>query len=229
MLFWPLIVLTGLLIAFFLSDMPLDPAAMDEGEQVRAVCLAALAALVVMAIAGRLIVRSGGRTLSAMLMWAGVVGGLGTAYLYRDDAGPIIDGIKGRLMPSVALSREEGIAQLHRNWDGQFHAEAEVNGVPLQMMIDTGATMVTIPYEEAARIGVDVARLDYTIPVVTASGRSAVAPIHLSSIRIGRVAVFDVEASVAPPGELKSALLGMTFLGRLSEASFRRGVLILRN
>lgn len=229
MLFWPLIVLTGLLIAFFLWDMPLDPAAMDHGEQIRAISLAALATLGVMAVGGRLLLRSSGAALSSFLMWGCVAGGLATAFVYRDEIRPIVDGIKGRLMPSVALSRAEGEALLHRGWDGQFHADAEVNGVRLQMMVDTGATMVTLPYEEAARVGVALDRLAYTIPVVTASGRSTVAPVHLSSIRIGKVVVFDVEAAVAAPGELGTALLGMTFLGRLTEASFRRDILILRN
>lgn len=227
MLFWPLAVIAALLIAFFAIDLAPPGAAGQDGTDW--IYLAALGVLVAMAATGRLIVTARQHTLSNTLLWVGVVGGLTTAFVFREEARPIVDDLKGRLMPAVALSRAEGVAELRPGRDGQFHASAEVNGMPLTMIVDTGASMVTIPFEQAERVGIDPAALEFSIPVVTASGRSAVAPVHLASIRIGQVAVFDVEAAVAPPGHLKTALLGMTFLGRLTEASFRQGVLVLRN
>jgi aspartyl protease family protein len=95
-------------------------------------------------------------------------------------------------------------------------------------MIDTGASMVLIPYEQAASIGINPDTLDYSMPVTTANGRSSVAPIRLSSIKIGPIAVFDIPAAVAQPGRLKTGLLGMSFLDRLAETSFQGDRLILR-
>ncbi len=229
MLFWPVMVIIGLLIVFFMADIPLDVATMDEAQKMRMIYLVLLCAVLALLLFGRLLVRSGKQSITNTLLSLGVVGGLVTAWFVRDDARVIVDEIRGTLAPSVAMSRTEGEAVLWRNIDGQFHADAEVNGIPLRMMVDTGATMVTIPYEEAARLGIDVENLKYTIPVVTASGRTEVARVHLYSIRIGSVWVFDVEGSVTRPGELRTALLGMTYLGRLSEATFRGKQLILRN
>ena len=56
-----------------------------------------------------------------------------------------------------------------------------------------------------------------------------VAPVRLSSVKIGPIAVFDLEAAVARPGLLDTGLLGMSFLDRLRESSFRGDRLILRN
>jgi len=128
----------------------------------------------------------------------------------------------------VALSHTDGEAELRRGWDGHYRADAEINGIELRMMIDTGASMVLIPYEDIAAIGIDPGRLEYSMPVTTANGRSAVAPIRLSSIKVGPIAVFDVPAAVAQPGRLKTGLLGMSFLDRLSETSFQGDRLFLR-
>ena len=95
-------------------------------------------------------------------------------------------------------------------------------------MLDPGASMVLIPYEPAARIGINPDTLDFSLPVTTANGRSSVAPIRLSSIKIGPIAVFDVAAAVARPGQLKTGLLGMSFLDLLAETTFKGDRLILR-
>ena len=95
-------------------------------------------------------------------------------------------------------------------------------------MIDTGASMVLIPFEQAAAIGINPDTLDYSMPVTTANGRSSVAPVQLSSIKIGPIAVFDVPAAIAQPGLLKTGLLGMSFLDQLEETSFQGDRLFLR-
>jgi aspartyl protease family protein len=117
---------------------------------------------------------------------------------------------------------------LERDWDGHYLAEAEVNGVPVTLMVDTGATMVLIPYEQAAAIGLKVDTLDFSMPVTTANGSTMVAPFQISSIRIQHVAVFDIPGAVAQPGRLKTGLLGMSFLEQLGEASVQGNRMILR-
>ena len=118
---------------------------------------------------------------------------------------------------------------MERDWDRHYRAETYINGVRTMMLVDTGASMVLIPYESAHLLGINRAKLRYSLPVMTANGKSRVAPIKISSIKIGPIAVFDVEAAVARPGMLKTGLLGMSFLEQLDETSFRQGKLILRN
>ena len=153
---------------------------------------------------------------------------MATAFLFRDQGTIIVNQIRGELMPSVAVSQADGEAELGRDWDGHYRADAMVNGVEMKMLIDTCASMVLIPYEDVRDIGIDPARLDFSIHVTTANGKSSVAPIRISSIKIGGLVVFNVDAAVAQPGRLKDGLLGMSFLDRLSETSFQGNKLYLR-
>jgi len=175
-----------------------------------------------------MVLRGGRRTMLHAAIWTGTAAWLLTAFVLRDEAHVLIDELRADLMPSVALSRTAGEAELRRGWDGHYRAEVKVNGVDLKLMIDTGASMVLIPFEEAEALGYDPNTLNYSMPVTTANGRSAVAPIQLASIWIGPIEVRDIDAAVARPGRLKTGLLGMSFLDKLAETSFQGEKLILR-
>jgi aspartyl protease family protein len=228
MFFWPILVIGLAIAALVLAGAPREGVLESGQTDMRVVYLAVLAVGLAVAGAGRMLVRGGHRTMLHSAVWLGTIAGLVTAFTFRDQATVLIQEIRAELMPSVALSRVTGEAELRRAWDGHYRAEAEVNGVDLKLMIDTGASMVLIPYEQAARIGINPATLDYSLPVTTANGRSSVAPVQLSSIKVGPIAVFDVPAAVAQPGRLKTGLLGMSFLDRLAETSFQGDRLILR-
>jgi len=228
MLFWPVLIIGLAVLALLLSAPSPDSVAAGGRTDMRVVYLAVLAAALAVAGAGRMLVRGGRKTLVHTAIWLGAITGLLTAFAFRDEAAVIVQDIRAELMPSVALSRAAGEAELRRAWDGHYRATAEVNGVKLRLMIDTGASMVLIPFEQVAEIGIDPDTLDFSMPVTTANGRSSVAPIRLSSIKIGPIAVFDVPAAVTQPGRLKTGLLGMSFLDRLAETSFQDDRLILR-
>ena len=228
MLFWPVLIIGLAVLVLLLSEPSTESLAASGRTDMRVVYLAVLAAALAIVGAGRMLVRGGRRTLVHTAIWLGAIAGLLTAFTFRDEATVIVREIRAELMPSVALSRAAGEAELRRSRDGHYSATAEVNGVKLRLMIDTGASMVLIPYEQAARIGINPATLDFSLPVTTANGRSSVAPIRLSSIKIGPIAVFDVAAAVARPGQLKTGLLGMSFLDLLAETTFKGDRLILR-
>lgn len=100
---------------------------------------------------------------------------------------------------------------------GHYVADARINGRAVTAMIDTGASTVALSDGTARRLGIFPLRAAYTQPVATANGMVAAAPVTLSEIRIGAVAVRNVEALVLPPGVLDVDLLGMSFLGRLKK------------
>ncbi len=103
----------------------------------------------------------------------------------------------------MALATAEGEAELRRAWDGHYRAEAEINGVRMLLMVDTGASLVLLPYETVARARHRPGRRSTSrCRVTTANGVSTVAPVRLSSIKVGPIAVFDVQAAVAHPGRL---------------------------
>lgn len=229
MLFWPLVVISTVSISLFLAGPPSGSFLAQGDAELRMIYLIVFAAGITIAGSGRLLLRGGVSSLRYAAIWVGVFAGLFTAYSVRDDFTTIYDRLRGNIHPSVALSTAQGEAELARGWDGHYRAEAEVNGVRMRLMVDTGASMVLLPYEQVRDLGINPDNLEFSMPVTTANGKSSVAPITISSIKVGPVAVFDIPGAVAHPGRLKIGLLGMSFIEKLDESSFKGDKLILRN
>ena len=130
--------------------------------------------------------------------------------------------------PFAAVATAPSEATLNRAWDGHFRTIARIDNTDIGVLVDTGASMILLRYDDAMRAGVDPSRLDFSMPLTTASGRSFIAPIQFTRVRIGGVVVYNVEGAVAQPGELHNSLLGMSFLDHLKETIIRKNEMILR-
>ncbi len=122
----------------------------------------------------------------------------------------------------------QGKVELRAGAHGHFNASARINGRAVSVLVDTGASMVALSYEDAEHAGIFVRPGDFTAQVRTANGVAKVAPVMLDSVSIGDITMYDVRAAVSEPGRLGTTLLGMTFIGRLSRAEMRGDVLILQ-
>jgi aspartyl protease family protein len=118
-------------------------------------------------------------------------------------------------------------ARIEKARDGHFWAQAQVNGRPLRVLVDTGASEVALTRADARRLGVDVGGLDYDSPVTTADGRMRAARVRLARVAVGDAEVRDVDALVVRHG-LNASLLGMSYLGRLSGFAADREAMTLR-
>lgn len=229
MLFWPFVVLSFVMIAILLAWPPGHAVASVDAWQPPLIHAVVLVAGLALVAAGRELLRGGPRAPRRAAVWLALGAVALAGYTERDTFAGAYERLRGTVHPSVALATAQGEAELRRAWDGHYRAEAAINGIHLELMIDTGASLVLLPYETVRAIGIDPQSLDFSLPVTTANGMSTVAPVRLSSIKIGPIAVFDVRAAVAHPNQLSTGLLGMSFLERLSETSFRGDRLILRN
>ena len=111
---------------------------------------------------------------------------------------------------------------------GQYRARALIEGQGVDVMIDTGATVVALTSETAARLGV---ALDPSRPrwrMNTANGVALASPVTLRSVSLGAIYMNDVQAVVMPPGASSVNLLGASFLKRLVSVEQRDGMLVLR-
>jgi aspartyl protease family protein len=106
---------------------------------------------------------------------------------------------------------------------GHFTASGQINGRPVQFLVDTGATSIALSQSEANRLGLDWQRGQRAM-TMTANGPVPVVQITLSAVRIGDVEVANV-AAVVIPAEMPVALLGNSFLNRFS---MRRDADLLR-
>src|SRR5262249_38854004 len=111
---------------------------------------------------------------------------------------------------------------------GHYHAEVDINGRSIDAMIDTGATIVALTYDDAMHAGIRVRESDFTQRVNTANGIGRVAPVMLDRISIGDIEVRNVPAPVSGRGMLTRTLLGMSFLRRLARVDMRDGKLLLQ-
>lgn len=173
--------------------------------------------------------------LKQALTWAAIGLGLIVIYSYRAEFMGLGARLSGELKPGGHVvipptdTRPGGRAvAVSANVQGQFSLEAMINASHVRMLADTGATVVTLTYEDARRVGFDVKNLQYTVPVMTANGKTMSARVRLHNIGIGPISVRNVDALVAQPGTLHTSLLGMNFLNSLSSFEISGNRLILR-
>ena len=118
-------------------------------------------------------------------------------------------------------------AQVLKAADGHYWAEASVNGHEVRFLVDTGASAVSLTTEDARRLGIDPASLNFTAKVITAAGPARAARVKLDTVAVAGAHVRDVDALVIENG-LSTSLLGMTYLGRLSQFEATQNGMILR-
>lgn len=122
----------------------------------------------------------------------------------------------------------ERTVELRANRRGHFESRISVNGRTIDAMVDTGATVVALTYEDARAVGIFVGPSDFKYSVKTANGTARVAHVMLDSVSIDDILIRDVEAVVTEEGKMNITLLGMSFLGRLGKAEMSRGLLVLK-
>jgi len=118
--------------------------------------------------------------------------------------------------------------QISRGQTGEFALLARINGVAAPMVIDTGATSVVLTYETAKAIGLPLELLEYDVDVQTAGGHTRAARLTLDRLAIGKLVERSVPALVVPHGQMKTNLLGMSFLDRLESWEVHSDSLVLR-
>jgi len=116
---------------------------------------------------------------------------------------------------------------LAANSQGHFQTQARVNGSRMDVMVDSGASLVVLRASSAAEAGIRPIPADYTVTVSTANGKIKAAPAKLDRIEIGDITVFDVPALVLPDEALSQNLLGVSFLSRLKRYQVANGRMVL--
>jgi aspartyl protease family protein len=95
---------------------------------------------------------------------------------------------------------------------GHFMTQGQINGKTVPMVVDTGASVVSISVQEAQRMGLNYLS-GQPVQMSTANGIIAAWRIKLATVRVGDVLVYDVD-SVVSSGSMPYVLLGNSFLSR---------------
>ena len=118
--------------------------------------------------------------------------------------------------------------EIARGSGNEFRLEASVNGHSVPMVIDTGATSVVLTYETAKAAGLPLELLSYDVELETAAGSTRAARLTLDRLAIGKLVERSVPALIGQRGQMKTNLLGMSFLDRLESWEVRADKLMLR-
>jgi len=102
---------------------------------------------------------------------------------------------------------------LSANPQGHFFTEAQINGASVQLLVDTGASMIALSTTDARRLGISYLNAP-VLTMSTANGAARAWRVKLDTVRVGDISLNNVDAVVLDsPG--MPALLGNSFLNRM--------------
>ena len=146
-----------------------------------------------------------GQMLRGMMSWGLIIVGLMAGYGLWNDMGR-------QMIPRQAVATG-GEVVLPRAADGHYYLILDVDGQPVEFMVDTGASGVVLSQDDARSLGIDPQTLVYLGSAQTANGTVRTARITLKNVRLGGYEDDTLKAYVND-GEMNGSLLGMDYLGR---------------
>ncbi len=145
------------------------------------------------------------------------VAGVTVVSVARDSAVIAVAGAERTLARGQHFSTGPGDTRqsvtLAADTRGHFITEGAINDRPVRFVIDTGATMVALPAQDALRLGLDYRKGEVAL-TKTAAGVVPVYRVRLERVRLGAIEIEAVDGVVIEQG-LDIALLGMSFLSRV--------------
>jgi aspartyl protease family protein len=179
-------------------------------------------ALLLMAVGGAVIAQARhrpGHSLQQAGIWVLIFLGAIAAFGLWGD-------IRNQVAPMQSSFENGQRIEVPLGTDGHFHLVLQVNGTPVDFMVDTGASDLVLSRRDAARAGIDPASLIFAGQAATANGPVATARIRLATVSLGGLTETDVSAEVTD-GQMDGSLLGMSYLSRFSHIEMGRNRLVL--
>jgi aspartyl protease family protein len=167
------------------------------------------------------------QAITAALLWVVVGLVLVVGYTYRFELRNVAERVVAELIPGHVISHGRSV-EVARTGAGDFAITARINGARVAMVLDTGASSVVLTQDDAKAAGLPLEVLKYTVSIDTANGRTRAAPVTLDRIAIGGLEERSVDALVVQSGQLRTSLLGMSFLNRLQSWQVNGDRLMLR-
>jgi aspartyl protease family protein len=116
--------------------------------------------------------------------------------------------------------------RLQRMPSGHFYADGNINGQPVRLVVDTGASTVALTLADAQRIGVPFSPGAFNVIGSGAGGAIRGQDVILDRVEVGGKEVRDVRAAVVEG--LDVSLLGQTYLSRISSVQMSGDTMTLK-
>jgi aspartyl protease family protein len=177
------------------------------------------------------------RALFVWVLMIGFIGSIAGSFHTRGDRTEerIIDREKADQETMVAdlkaqnapqFSSNDGSIQLERQVDGHFYADVRINGAPVHMLIDTGASEIALSRNDARMAG-----LATSIGMNDVVGEGADGAVHgeyvkLDNVSLGGTSASGLEAIVLNGGS--QSLLGQEFLAKFDSVEIHGDTMVLK-
>ena len=127
---------------------------------------------------------------------------------------------------NIDIAYDNNIAEvrLHQNRYGHYVATGKINHKPVTFLLDTGATLISIPSSIAEKLQL---KKGYPSQSRTANGTITVYGTNLDSVSIGAIELQNIRATINPYMEGEEILLGMSFMKHLEMAQ-KGNMMVLR-
>jgi len=119
---------------------------------------------------------------------------------------------------------EGSTLRVPRSDDGHFWVEAQVNGRPVRMLVDSGATVTTLGARTAERLGIEPSS-PFPAAIETANGVVEMQRAQADDLRLGTIRLQDLPVHINPADNIN--VLGMNALSRLKRSSLEGRWLVL--
>ncbi|WP_262695199.1 retropepsin-like aspartic protease family protein [Kordiimonas aquimaris] len=163
------------------------------------------------------------RLVKVMGVWIIIIASISGFYLYRSD---FSERFMSAVDPAGVVTSGDALV-VRRGNDGHFWLRASFNGVPIKLMVDTGASNIVLSPDDASAVGLHSGILEFNGRAETANGSVPFARSTVSVVGVGDRKYFDVPVTVNG-AEMQGSLFGMTMLNKFTSVEFRGDTLILR-
>ena len=160
-------------------------------------------------------------------IWTGLASVILIGYTYRIELSQIIYRVGGELVPGHAIITRGNEVIITASADGHFYISGKANEKRIRLMVDTGASEITLSPEAAKKIGINLKNLSFTQQFLTANGIGLGAIYWLKNFSIGPYKYRNIKVSINQT-DMPVSLLGMSFLEKLDSFEFKGKKLYLR-
>ncbi len=116
--------------------------------------------------------------------------------------------------------------QLQREPNGHFFADVQINGSPIRVLVDTGASGIALSRSDAQRAGLPVSAGMFNVVGEGADGEVHGEYVMLDRVSLGSKSAEKVPAVILDAGE--QSLLGQSFLSQFETVEIRGDTMLLR-
>lgn len=168
-----------------------------------------------------------GQVAKMSLAWVAIFAALFAIFSFRFEFEQILNRMKSDFAGTAGQSISGEEIALRRQDDGHYWLQVEVNGTPINFMIDSGATTTAMNANSAAEAKVEVDNDGYPVIISTANGEVTAKRGSVKSLQVGPLQLSDHHVVVSGSfGETN--VLGMNFLDSLKSWKVENNIMTLQ-